>query len=148
VGTQGRIKQSLYDVLGVPPDANDEEIRRAYKTLARKFHPDLNQDNPQAEMMFKAVGRANEVLSDPDKREAYDQSLRRDTATPPGGVARQNAPRKLDLVLVVFALFLILSVIFFFFDTPKGLYFLVVAVALEIRTSIESLRADLRLKRQ
>ena len=54
MATQGRIRQSLYEVLGVEPDASEDEIRAAYKSLARKYHPDLNQGNAQAEMMFKA----------------------------------------------------------------------------------------------
>lgn len=140
MATQGRIQQSLYEVLGVPPNASDEEIRRAYKNLARKFHPDLNPNNPQAEMMFKAAGRAFEVLGDPDKRAAYDERLRADASV--GAPARPARGRRVDLVMVVFGLMLVLAMIFFFVDTPKGIYFLVVAVALEIRNSIESLRDE------
>lgn len=141
MATQGKIRQSLYDVLGVDAGATDDEIRRAYKTLARKYHPDLNQGNAQAEMMFKAVGRAYEVLVDVSKRAAYDDQIQREN-----DASRPSAPpkRRADVVLVFFGIMLVLAMIFFFVDTPKGIYFLVVAVALEIRTSIESLRAELR----
>lgn len=135
-------KQNLYEVLGLRPDASDEDVKRSYKALARKYHPDLNQGNPQAELAFKAVGRAYEVLGDPGKRASYDQALRQDSDTPHGGT--KVPQRKVDMVLILFGVFLALAVVFFFLDTPKGIYFLVVAVALEIRTSIEAVRADVR----
>ncbi|CAO3433634.1 DnaJ-class molecular chaperone CbpA [Azospirillum endophyticum] len=62
-----------YEVLGVKRDASDDDIRRAYRKLAKKFHPDLNPDNSQAEERFKAVSAAHEFLSDPDKRGRYDR---------------------------------------------------------------------------
>src|ERR1700761_6991916 len=61
-----------YEVLGVPRDADQDAIRRAYRQLARTYHPDLNSDN-DAEDRFKELGEAYEVLSDPDKRERYDR---------------------------------------------------------------------------
>jgi curved DNA-binding protein len=61
-----------YEALGVPRDADHDTIRRAYRKLARKYHPDLNSDS-EAEERFKALGEAYEVLSDPDKRERYDR---------------------------------------------------------------------------
>src|SRR5271155_3625222 len=61
-----------YEVLGVPRDADQDAIRRAYRKLARKYHPDLNSDS-DAEDRFKEIGEANEVLSDPEKRERYDR---------------------------------------------------------------------------
>src|ERR1700680_2967590 len=64
--------KDYYAVLGVPRDADQDAIRRAYRKLARELHPDLNSDN-DAEERFKELGEAYEVLSDPDKRELYDR---------------------------------------------------------------------------
>ena len=62
-----------YKVLGVDKKASTEEIKKAYRKLARKYHPDLNPNDVEAEMNFKRVNEANEVLSDPDKRKKYDE---------------------------------------------------------------------------
>ena len=64
--------KDYYKVLGVSKTATDEEINKAYKKLARKYHPDLNQNDPKAEERFKEVNEANEVLKDPEKRKMYD----------------------------------------------------------------------------
>ncbi|MFQ6332516.1 molecular chaperone DnaJ [Methylophilus sp. 3sh_L] len=66
-------KKDYYEVLGVNRDASDEEIKKAFKKLAMKFHPDRNPDNPKAEESFKEAKEAYEVLSDEQKRAAYDQ---------------------------------------------------------------------------
>ncbi|CAG0938562.1 Chaperone protein DnaJ [Gallionellaceae bacterium] len=66
-------KKDYYEVLGVNRDASDEEIKKAYRKLAMKHHPDRNPDNPKAEEHFKEAKEAYEVLSDAQKRAAYDQ---------------------------------------------------------------------------
>jgi curved DNA-binding protein len=65
--------KDYYKILGVEKDATKEEIKKAYRKLALKYHPDRNPDNKQAEEKFKEITEANEVLSDPDKRKKYDQ---------------------------------------------------------------------------
>jgi molecular chaperone DnaJ len=64
--------RDLYEVLGVKKTATQDEIKKAYRKLARKYHPDANPNDPQAEEKFKEVSSAYEVLSDPEKRKQYD----------------------------------------------------------------------------
>ncbi len=66
-------KKDYYEVLGINRDASDDDIKKAYRKLAMKFHPDRNPDNPKAEDSFKEAKEAYEILSDAQKRAAYDQ---------------------------------------------------------------------------
>ncbi len=66
-------KRDYYEVLGVGRSTSEEEIKRAYRKLAVKFHPDKNPDDPYAEEKFKELGEAYDVLMDADKRAAYDR---------------------------------------------------------------------------
>ncbi len=65
--------KDYYKVLGVQKDADEKEIRKAFRKLARQYHPDVNPNNKGAEDQFKEINEANEVLSDPEKRKKYDE---------------------------------------------------------------------------
>lgn len=65
--------KDYYKTLGVDKNASEKEIKAAYRKLARKYHPDVNPNDPQAEARFKEINEANEVLSNPEKRAKYDQ---------------------------------------------------------------------------
>ncbi|HYW04874.1 MAG TPA: DnaJ C-terminal domain-containing protein [Gammaproteobacteria bacterium] len=80
--------KDYYEILGVPRDASQDDIKRAYRKLARKYHPDVSKE-PDAEARFKEIGEAYEVLRDPEKRKAYDNVGRgyhagEDFRPPPG----------------------------------------------------------------
>lgn len=68
--------EDYYKILDVSRDADEEEIKKAYRKKAFQYHPDRNQGNPEAEEMFKKIGEAYSVLSDPQKRAAYDRGER------------------------------------------------------------------------
>lgn len=102
------IKKTFYDVLQVSPNADQEIIKAAYRSLVQRFHPDKNPENPDAEQYLKIINRAYEVLSDPVKREGYDAALkdadgnqenqadsatstRKTTAAPEANPAKENA---------------------------------------------------------
>jgi curved DNA-binding protein len=65
--------KDYYSVLGVPKTATQDEIRKAFRKLARQHHPDVAKDKKTAESKFKEINEANEVLSDPEKRKRYDE---------------------------------------------------------------------------
>src|ERR671929_2096885 len=65
--------KDYYKILGVSRNASEKDIKSAYRKLARKYHPDVNPGDRQAEDKFKEIGEAYEVLSDPEKRKRYDQ---------------------------------------------------------------------------
>src|SRR5258705_1311362 len=65
--------KDYYEVLGVPRTASEEEIKKAFRKLARMYHPDVAKNKKEAEEKFKEINEAYEVLSDPDKRKKYDE---------------------------------------------------------------------------
>src|SRR5476651_1252831 len=62
-----------YQILDIPKNASEKDIKNAYRKLARKYHPDLNPNDAEANKKFQQLNEANEVLSDPEKRKKYDQ---------------------------------------------------------------------------
>ncbi|TMC80308.1 MAG: J domain-containing protein, partial [Chloroflexi bacterium] len=85
--------KDYYKILGVSKDASEKEIKQAYRKLARKYHPDVNPDNKEAEEKFKEINEANEVLSDPEKRQKYDEmsSYYQQYGRPPGAAGPAGA---------------------------------------------------------
>ncbi|MGG6292922.1 DnaJ C-terminal domain-containing protein [Leptolyngbya sp. AN02str] len=89
--------RNYYQLLGVTPDSTPEELKRAYRKLARQYHPDMNPGNKAAEEKFKDIGEAYEILSDPARRAKYDQYSRFWKQSGFGAPARSrpwSAPRK------------------------------------------------------
>src|SRR5438132_7637985 len=81
--------KDYYQVLGVPETATVDEIKKAFRRLAKQYHPDRNPDNAQAAERFKEINEAHDVLSDPEKRKKYDQ-LRRYGAFAGAGAGRRQ----------------------------------------------------------
>ena len=63
-------KRDYYDILGISKDASEDQIKQSFRSLARKYHPDKNPDDPEAESMFKEIQEAYAILSNPDKGES------------------------------------------------------------------------------
>ena len=72
MASQDWVDKDFYKILGVPKDASEADIKKSYRKLARKYHPDQNQDDPSAEKKFKDLSEAYSVLSDPEERQQYD----------------------------------------------------------------------------
>src|SRR5436305_12628803 len=68
--------KDFYSVLGIPSNASQDEIKKAYRKLAKKYHPDANANDPKAAERFKEISEANNVLSDAEKRKQYDEMRR------------------------------------------------------------------------
>ena len=83
--------EDLYQVLGVTKDAGADDIKKAYRKLARRYHPDRNQGDAAAEERFKQISHAHDVLSDPDKRREYDAARMFGGRVPPGGAGPGGA---------------------------------------------------------
>src|SRR5947207_4897977 len=80
-------EKDYYDILGVKKTASDDEIKKAYRGLAKKFHPDKNKGNKDAEAKFKEISEAYTVLGEKEKREQYDRLGREAFHFPGGGGA-------------------------------------------------------------
>ena len=97
MASQDWIDKDFYSVLGVSKDASQADIKKAYRKLARKYHPDQNPGDAAAEKKFKDISEANSVLSDTEEREQYDairamgSGARFSAGAPCGGGAAGNA---------------------------------------------------------
>lgn len=96
-------KRDFYEVMGVPKNATEDEIKKAYRKLAKKYHPDLNPGDKEAEAKFKEVNEAYEVLSDKDKRARYDQFGHAGVDPNFGGGAGGGSPFTGDIDLGTFS---------------------------------------------
>src|SRR4051794_10469903 len=84
-------KRDYYEILGIPKSASADDIKKTYRKLARKFHPDTNRSDPSAEAKFKEVQEAYDILSDAKKRSAYDQFGHAGVTPPPAAEAAAAA---------------------------------------------------------
>lgn len=86
--------RNLYQVLGVKEDATPKEIKKAYRVLAKKYHPDTNPDNEQVAALFREANEAYTILSDETKRKQYDQKLKGGQYTASGNEEKQKEKKK------------------------------------------------------
>src|SRR5213592_4466725 len=84
--------KDYYNVIGVPASATQDEIKKAYRKLAAKHHPDKNQSDPKAAERFKEISEAYQVLGDAEKRKQYDQMRQLGAFGGFGGGARRGGP--------------------------------------------------------
>lgn len=88
---------NLYSILGVSSDADESTLKKAYRNLAKKYHPDLHPDDAEAEAKFKEINEAFAILSDPDKRRAYDKerqsNSRQRTTASKANASRTSKPQ-------------------------------------------------------
>ena len=87
------MKQTLYQVLGVPENADAASIKNAFRKLAKKYHPDVNIGNEQAEIKFKEINEAYNILSDEVKKRDYDASLHQGPGSSAKGQSREGAKK-------------------------------------------------------
>ncbi|SCF61523.1 molecular chaperone DnaJ, partial [Streptomyces sp. Ncost-T6T-2b] len=76
MSTKDFVEKDYYKVLGVPKDATDAEVKKAYRKLAREFHPDANKNDAKAEERFKEISEANDVLGDPKNAQGVRRGAR------------------------------------------------------------------------
>ncbi|MEW4370470.1 J domain-containing protein [Paenibacillus kandeliae] len=86
--------KNWYQVLEVPQQASPQQIKQAYRKLAKQYHPDRNQGSAQAEQMFKQIQQAYETLSDEQRRSQYDQTLTGNTSEPHSSSAQNHAAKR------------------------------------------------------
>jgi DnaJ-class molecular chaperone len=82
--------KDLYETLGISRSASEEEIKKAYRKLSKRYHPDVNPGNKEAEERFKEVSEAYAALEDPKKRRVYDKSLENETQGKTTGKANRS----------------------------------------------------------
>ena len=82
--------KDFYQILGVPDTAAPDEVKKAYRRLAKQYHPDANPNNPQASERFKEISEAHAVLSDTEKRKKYDEMRRLGAFDASGGFRRSG----------------------------------------------------------
>src|SRR2546423_7025408 len=85
-------QQDYYQILGVPETATTDEIKKAFRRLAKQHHPDRNPNSPQSAERFKEINEAHDVLSDPEKRKKYDQLRRYGAFAGYGGAGARTGP--------------------------------------------------------